>query len=187
MILMIFKKILFIRHLWCSLLLCFCTLLPRYFLAVNKSFPLDILLVQFQFFYISGAFSVCMHSHSNYHVLFVRCFRYWKQIGNRLLGNWCVSPPSHLLTPPLSTGFRQHGGLPGQLLHPVHLIAPVHTATHHSRQPQGLNFLHGAGEGDRPLPPPLPCPAEVASAPLSAHLNLLLLLLLPSHVPSDQV
>lgn len=101
-----------------------------------------------------------------------------------MLRNQCEVLPSHPLTPPLSPGFRQLGGLPGQLLRPVHLIAPVHAATHHSRQPQGLNFLHGAGERDRPLPPPLPCPAQVASAPLSARLDLLLL---PSHVPSDQV
>lgn len=71
----------------------------------------------------------------------------------------------------LLPGFGQHGGLPGQLLHPIHLISPVHTAAHHSRQPQGLNILHGAGERDRPLPSPLSCPAQVASAPLSTHLK----------------
>lgn len=97
----------------------------------------------------------------------------------KTLQSSCLSPPSHLLTSILSPGYRQLGRLPGQLLHPVHLITPVHTATHHPRQPQGLNFLHGAGERDRPLPPPLPCPAQVASAPLSAHLSLRLLLLLP--------
>lgn len=96
---------------------------------------------------------------------------------------WVIS--FHLSTSALSPGFRQYGRLPSQLIRPIHLITPVYTAAHHSCQPQGLNFLHGAGERDRPLAPPLPCPAQVASAPLSAHLNHLLLL--PSHVPSDQV
>lgn len=83
----------------------------------------------------------------------------------------CTSSPVTPLTSALSPGFQQYGGLPGQLIGSIHLIAPVHAAAHHSRQPQGLNFLHGAGERDRPLAPPLSRPAQVASAPLSAHLN----------------
>lgn len=84
------------------------------------------------------------------------------------------------------SGFGQHGHRSGQLINPVDIAPTVHTAAHHSRQPQGLNFLHGAGERNHPLPPPLPCPAQVASGLLSTHLKHLLLLI-PSHVPSDQV
>lgn len=86
---------------------------------------------------------------------------------------------SHLWTPPISPGFRQHGRLSSWFLSPVHLISPVHASAHHSGQPQGLNILHGAGERDRPLPPPLPSPAQVASALRSTHCNLHLLFLLP--------
>lgn len=82
-------------------------------------------------------------------------------------------------------GFGQHGHLTGQLLKPIVIVSTVHTAAHHSHQPQGLNFLHGTGERNHPLPAPLPCPAQVAYGLLSAHLEHLLLI--PSHVPSDQV
>lgn len=97
---------------------------------------------------------------------------------------WYSPPP--LLPCFVFLGFRQHGHLHGQLLKPVVIVSTLHTAANHSRQPQGLNFLHGTGERNRPLPPPLPCPAQVASSLLSAHLKHLLLLI-PSHVPSDQV
>lgn len=96
---------------------------------------------------------------------------------------WYSSP--HLLSSFVFPGFGQHGPLLGQLLNPVIVVSTVHAAAYHSRQSQGPNFLHGAGERNCPLPPPLPCPAQVASGLLSTHLEHLLLI--PSHVPSDQV
>lgn len=102
-----------------------------------------------------------------------------------LMLTWYQSPD--LLPSVVSPGFGQRGHRSGQLINPADIAPTVHAAAHHSRQPQGLNFLHGAGERNHPLPPPLPCPAQVASGLLSTHLKHLLLLLIPSRVPSDQV
>lgn len=104
------------------------------------------------------------------------------------LDHW---PPT-LTSDLLSAGSGRRVGLPGRIALAVHVVAPVHTAAHHPRQPQGLNLLDGAGEGDESLPAPLPCPAQVAcgrpGGHLLLHLHFFLFLLPPtSYVPSDQV